>query len=336
MKKVLIAILAIVVIYFLGPSPKTPVYSTDLPNLPSTPAALETYVKAQEQEHIIKPGNDALIVWDDTLNKTKTKVAIVYLHGFSASRREGFPTHRDFAKKYGCNMYLARLSDHGIDTTDALYAMSPDRIWNSAKEAFAIGKQLGDEVIIMSTSTGGTLALKLAAEYPEIKGLINFSPNIEVNDPLAFLLNDPWGLQISKLYFGSDFRTIEYNEESKKYWNESYRLESVVALQELIETMCTKQTFQAVKCPVLNMTYYRDEAHQDPVVRVSAIREMHEALGTPDNQKLYIELPHANVHVIAYKTKSGAHEELYEHISAFAENYLGLSSVNNPEEIEIQ
>ena len=35
----------------------------------------------------------------------------------------------------------------------------------------------------MATSTGGTLALKLAAEYPDIAGLILLSPNIAINDP---------------------------------------------------------------------------------------------------------------------------------------------------------
>lgn len=324
MKKFLIVLLALVAIYFLGPTPDTPEYETTLPSLPDSPAALETYVKAQEQKHKLKPLNEAEIVWNNDSTKEKTEVAIVYLHGFSASKKEGFPTHRDFAKKYGCNMYLARLSDHGIDTSDALYALTPDRFWNSAKEAYAIGTKLGDRVIIMSTSTGSTLALKLAAEYPDIAGLINFSPNIEVNDPLAFLLNDPWGLQISKAYFGSDFRTVGYKDDSPKYWNDTYRLESVVALQEMLETICTKETFEQIKCPVLNMAYYRDEANQDPVVRVSAMRKMHEQLGTPENQKEYVELPDANTHVIAYKAKTGAQEQLFEHISKFAETQLDM------------
>ena len=60
----------------------------------------------------------------------------------------------------------------------------------------------GKKVILMSTSTGGTLSLKLAANFPEIAGLILYSPNIEINNPSAFLLNDPWGLQIRTMLFG--------------------------------------------------------------------------------------------------------------------------------------
>ncbi|MDZ7648638.1 MAG: alpha/beta fold hydrolase [Cytophagales bacterium] len=74
------------------------------------------------------------------------------------------------------------------------YLFTADRIWEGAKQALAIGKQLGNKVILVSTSTGGTLALILAAEYPDdVHALINMSPNIAINDPAAFLLNDSAG-----------------------------------------------------------------------------------------------------------------------------------------------
>ena len=38
--------------------------------------------------------------------KEKTEYAVVYLHGFSASQEEGDPVHYDFAKKFGCNLFL--------------------------------------------------------------------------------------------------------------------------------------------------------------------------------------------------------------------------------------
>jgi pimeloyl-ACP methyl ester carboxylesterase len=57
----------------------------------------------------------------------------------------------------------------------------------------AIGRQLGNKVIIMGTSTGGTNALQLAAAYPnDVEALILLSPNIAINDPNAWLLNNPW------------------------------------------------------------------------------------------------------------------------------------------------
>ncbi len=325
MKKLLIFILLLVLVYFLGPSPDTPNYSPTLPEVSSSAADLTSFVNEQNAAHKIKPGNEAKIVWNNPAEKSKSKVAVLYLHGFSASQMEGFPTHLKFAEKYGCNLYLARLSDHGIDTTDAMFELTPDRLWNSAKEAYAIAKNLGEEVVIMSTSTGGTLAIKLAATYPEIKGLINFSPNLEINDPAAFLLNDPWGLQIARLVFKGDFRTVEADDEYKKYWYAKYRLESVVALEELVETIANEDTYQKVKCPVFSGVYYRDEDNQDQVIRVSAVREMHREITTPENKKLLVEFPTAGNHVIANHVKSGALTEVFEAISTFAEKQLGMT-----------
>ena len=87
-------------------------------------------------KHKIKPTNEARIIWFDSSHQ-KTPYSVVYLHGFSASQAEGDPTHRRFAREFGCNLFLSRLADHGIDTTEALLQFTPDRIWESAKEALA-------------------------------------------------------------------------------------------------------------------------------------------------------------------------------------------------------
>lgn len=313
------AILALLIgVYFAGPQPAVPVYDTALPDIPAGPAALETYVESRENKHKIKPNNEARIVWADPALRQKTPVAVVYLHGFSASQREGFPAHVAFARKFGCNLYLARLSDHGIDTVPAMANLTVDRLWNSAKEAYAIGKKLGKEVIIMGTSTGSTLALKLAAEYPEIKGLINFAPNIEINDPAAFLLDKPWGLQISRLYFGSKTRTVPSDSVYRRYWHDTYRLEATTELQRLLTTAAVPEVFARVTCPVWSGFWYRDEENQDPTVKVSAIKEMHSALGTPAHLQAAVAFPYAETHVIACDLLSRSVDEVMRAAENFA------------------
>ncbi|MGB6036152.1 MAG: alpha/beta hydrolase [Cryomorphaceae bacterium] len=325
MKKTLaILFFGILLFYFIGPTPDTPTYNADLPEILSI-AEVENFVENKESTYDIKPGNKAEIVWWDSMNKTQTDVAIVYLHGFTASHEEGAPIHREIAQRFGCNLYLARLSEHGLITEEALLNFTAEGLWESAKEAYAIGKTLGKEVIIMSTSTGGTLALKLAATYPEIKGLINYSPNIEINDPAAFLLNDPWGLQIAGMVFKGDYRTIDSDEDYRKYWYDKYRLESIVELQELVETAATERTFKKVTCPVFDGVYYKDEDHQDQTVRVEAIRRMHEQLGTPEDKKQLIEFPNAGGHVIAYGKQSGAVDEVREATIGFFEGVVDLN-----------
>ncbi|HEY8733121.1 MAG TPA: alpha/beta hydrolase, partial [Puia sp.] len=198
-RKWLFAIPVILIAFYLArPTPARPVYNLTMPVLPDDPAAIEKYVMQNESLHYLKPDNGAKIIWANDSNKKITDFSIVYLHGFSASQKEGDPIHRNIAAEFGCNLYLSRLSEHGIDTVEQLINLTPEKYWESAKQALAIGKKLGRKVILMGTSTGGSLALQLAETFPgDVAALILLSPNIAINDPFAGLLSDPWGLQIA-------------------------------------------------------------------------------------------------------------------------------------------
>lgn len=293
-------IIILAVVYLFGPHPAHPVYDKQLPSVPSDPQALEGYVSMIEGRHHLKPNNEARIVWFDSLHR-KTPFVVLYLHGFSACQEEGNPVHRDMAQAFGCNLYLSRLAEHGIDTPEAMINLTADGLWNSAKEAYAIAKQLGDSVIIMGTSTGGTLALQLAATYPEdpIKGLILMSPNIAINNPAAFLLNNPWGLQIARMVTRSDYYPAkDTTQASRQYWNAPYRLEALTQLEELLETKMVKSTFENVIQPTLMMYYYRDAVHQDSTVKLSAAWKMMDQLGTPPLYKRQVDIWDAGGHVL--------------------------------------
>ena len=323
---VLVALLAIV--YFLGPKPAAPIYNNNLIQVPSDPAALEAFVKANEAVHKVKPDNEARIVWANDSTKAKTPYAIVYLHGFSASQEEGNPVHKNIAKQFGCNMYLARLSEHGIDTTDALINMTATSLWESAKDAYAIGKQLGEKVILMGTSTGGTVALELASNFDDVAGLVLYSPNIAINNPSAFLTNNPWGLQIARMVMGGKENVLKNRTDTyKKYWNHQYRLEAVVELQELLETTMIPSHFNKIKCPLLTLYYFKDEKNQDPVVKVSAMKEMFEAVGTPANLKRMIPIPEAGNHVLASPIQSNDIVSVEKETALFLEQIVQLKKV---------
>jgi len=298
LKIVILSILALFVIYFLGPQPPKPELNEGLPTVASI-NALDSYIAAMEAPYKIKPNNEAKVIWADS-SKTQTEYALVYLHGFSASQMEGDPVHQNIAKQFHCNLYLARLAEHGIDTTEDLMNLTAEKYWESAKMAYAIGKQIGKKVILMSTSTGGTLALQLAATYPEIAGLILYSPNIEVFNPSAPLLDNPWGLQIGRAVLKSNYVDIKYKDSAyPKYWNSHYRIEAVVALQNLLEATMTETTFKKIHQPTLALYYYKDEAHQDNVVKVKAIQKMMQQIATPSNLKMEMAMPNTGNHVIA-------------------------------------
>ncbi len=318
-----IILLVLIVVYFSGPQPSSPKFTKDLPAIPSDPVALEQYISNNEAKHKLKPDNEARILWNDSL-KSKTEYAVVYLHGFSASQEEGDPVHYTFAQKFGCNLFLSRLAEHGIDTTEPLANLTADKLWNSAKEAYAIGKQLGKKIILMATSTGGTLALKLAAEYPDIAGLILLSPNIAIKDPNAWLLNNRWGLQIAKMIKGKYNTANDTTTVYAQFWNYKYRIESTVQLEELLETTMKETTFKKITQPTLLLYYYKDVDHQDEVVKVSAMKKMFNQLATPDSLKRQVAIPNAGNHVIGSYIKSKDIKKVEEECEKFATQIIRL------------
>lgn len=326
LKWLAVIVLILIIIYFLGPRPSPPLYEPGLPAITASGSALDSLVAAGESLHQLKPDNEARIIWANDSLKQKTPYAFVYLHGFSASQEEGAPIHRELAKRYGYNLYLSRLAEHGIDTTEPLVSLTADKLWESAKQAYVIGKQLGNKVILIGTSTGGTLALKLAAQYPDIAALFLFSPNIAINDPNAWLLNNPWGLQIAHMVKGEYNQSSDTTTQYRKYWNYRYRMEAAVQLEELLETSMKAGLFARVKQPVLLLYYYKDEEHQDPVVKVSAMQRMFRQLGTPDSLRREVALPNTGDHVIGSHIKSHDLDAVRTACYDFADHVLRLNT----------
>ncbi|HLF33523.1 MAG TPA: alpha/beta fold hydrolase [Cyclobacteriaceae bacterium] len=318
------------VVYLAGPKYKSPPLDRQIPKLLLENDSLEDLIIRRESATPgLKDDNAARIIWFNDSLKDKTPFAVVYLHGFAASQGEGFPVHINFARRYGFNLYLTRLHGHGLNSDTALMDMTPVNLVNSAKEAIAVGKQLGDKVILMSTSTGGTLSLYLAAGDQDISGIILFSPNIKINNPFVPLLTGHWGLQIGRLFAGGKNRRVPVtSREDSLYWNSTYRVDAILYLQSLIEMTMKNNIFKSITQPVFLAYYYRDQKHQDPVVRVDAMNEMFENLGTRENMKMKRSFPESGNHVIACKYKSEAWESVEGSTFRFAEEILDLKPVD--------
>jgi esterase/lipase len=307
MFKVLIALLLLLMIaYWMGPTPAKPTLTAQLPPVAASLVQLEKEVSAAERmEKYLKPNNQARIVWADSTHREKTPYSILYLHGFSASQEEGAPVHTDIARRFGCNLFLARLEGHGTQEPDVFLKLSPEALLTSAQRAFAIAQQLGDSVIVIGTSNGGALGLCLAATQPRVSALIAYSPAVALYNPTAVLLDKPWGLQIARTIMGTDYyENAKANDTIRQYWSTKYRLEGLVSLQAFLAGTMTSETFNRIHCPVFLAYYYKSEEEQDKVVSVPAMLEMYEQLSTPANRKRKVVFPKAGEHVIASHLRS--------------------------------
>ena len=331
-KNIVIGLLILIgvlgVTYLLGPRAPKPQLNSELPLIQMNLHQLEASIQEQEsQVPNLKPDNEARIVWADSFQYQKTPFSVVYLHGFSASQGEGSPLHREFAQRYGCNLYLARLHEHGIQEEEALLKLTPEGLIETAKEAIAVGEQIGEKVILMSTSTGGTLSLYLASGNPQLAGQILYSPNVDLFDSTSDILTGPWGLTLARQVTGSDYRSFESTPEGEKYWTTKYRLEALVALKALIQATMTTEVFSQITSPVFVGYYYKNEEEQDDVVSVPRILEMYDQLGTPEGQKRKVAFPEVKNHVIASGLWSEDLESVREETFRFAEEVLGLERV---------
>jgi esterase/lipase len=302
MKKILAIIIILIGAYFVGPKPETPVLtpSASWTDIPDSVSQIDAYIAAKESKTILKPGNEARVIWVDSTQPTKTKIVFMYVHGFSASPMEGDPLHREVAKKFDANLLLARVAGHGVPDSDSTFAtVTADEYYQSVENYYAIAKKLGDEVVVLGTSFGGAMSLVLAANHPEIKALMLYGPCIAIKDPNATLLDNPWGLQMAHLITGSDYRDIPVMAPGHaENWSLHYRLEGVVAVQNLLTHAMTKEVFEKVKIPVFLGYYYKDEEHQDNVVSVDAMKVMFEQVGTPAGLKKSEAFPNSGNHVI--------------------------------------
>ena len=306
-------------IYLMGPTPTCE-------KVDNYPIPIPEALPANDNPIGLKNNNQARIIWADSVGK-QSEYSIVYLHGFSASPMEADPLHQTIAEAYGCNLYLARLKEHGINNPDAFEKLSPKDLVQSAKEAVAIGKKIGKKVILMSCSTGGTLALYLSANDPDISANILFSPNIALADPNSSILTGPWGLQLGRLFMGGKYREWKPDNDSiAQYWTSKYRVEGIKALKQLLNMTMSEEIFAKVKQPVFMAYYFKNEKEQDQTVSVAAMLSMFDKLGTAPDKKIKKALPDAGVHVICSKWQSKDLKSLELSVREFMEKTLGLST----------
>lgn len=326
-------VILLVIIFLAGPRPNFEKVISEPLDEEYNIHALESSIQAKEASiQGIKPDNESRFFWIDSLQKTE--YALVYLHGFSASRMEGQPILDNLAKRYGMNAYYPRLYLHGLQDVDALSQLTPKAWMDSAREAVAIGKSIGNKLIIMATSTGATLASYLAASDPEIEALILTAPNFDIYDTNSRMLVGPWGLELFRYMMGGNYREWPASKEARKYWTNKNRIESHIAIRELLNQTMSKETFQAIDQPSYLCYYYRDQDNMDKVISIEAVKKFASQMSTP-KEKLWIrEFANARGHVISSSIMNPNWEDVQTSIFEFCDSVLELKPVKEGELVE--
>lgn len=281
--------------------------------LPTRLSDLDSWLAQKESAYPLRLREMAkTILW--AIGKEQTKISLVYIHGFSATRFELSPVVEDIGREFKANVFFTRLTGHGMDG-DQLAQVKLEDWLRDAEEAMAIGQRIANKVILIGMSTGAPLVTWLASRHPDVAGFILVSPNFGPKDIRFNLLYLPYGLQIGEWFVGKQHTSKALNEKHAQNWTLSYPNRSLVPMAQLIK-MALKLDLRAINIP--NLTVY---TQNDDVICLSCIFRDFALLGS--KPKTLVNLREATQHNLAGDILSPSTTPLLEDkIRAF------LSSLN--------
>ncbi|MBO9410287.1 MULTISPECIES: alpha/beta fold hydrolase [unclassified Ruegeria] len=239
---------------------------------------IQVYFESTEAAYDdIVPGVEKRVIWQDGFKEQRTPVSILYLHGFSASSEEIRPVPDLVADALGANLVYTRLQGHGR-SGEAMAEGTASGWMQDVAEGLAAARAVGEKVVVISTSTGGTLAAA-AAVNPELSqdvaGMVFVSPNFGVNAPGAWIPGLPWARSWLPLLMGQTREVSGPDEEKNTYWSASYPWEAVVPMTVLVDVVYALD-FSDAQVPAL--FWFSDD---DQVVRPDLTHKVAQAWGGP-------------------------------------------------------
>lgn len=203
----------------------------------------------------------------------QTPLAVVYLHGFSASPEEIRPVPDLVAQALGANLYFTRLAGHGADSA-AMMQGSVQAWMSDLTEAIAIGRRLGQRVVVIGTSTGATLAAAAAAEpalNQDLAGVVLIAPNFRVKGFGGHVMEWPFARIWGPWVVGVEHRFDPENPGHAANWTTIYPSSVLAALGALTHAV-RGLDFAAVTVPALFVVSNSDQVVDTQTARRIAAR----------------------------------------------------------------
>lgn len=252
------------------------------------PEDLDAWIAAGEktvdERYGLIHGTQKRIRWFS--DRTPTRYAVLYFHGFSATRQETAPLAELVADALGANLFETRLSGHGREREGLTNVRAEDWLRDAA-EALAIAQQLGEDTIIIGTSTGATLAAAMLAEpaMQSVDTIVMLSPNFAPRDDNAAWLTRPAGPLLAEMMVGETRSWEPHNEAQGRYWTTSYPMSATVEMMRLVDL--ANRRLPATIGQRLLLLYSPDDA----VISSDAAVAVYEATAAPQKALLEIRNP---------------------------------------------
>ncbi len=263
-RAVLLGVVLALAAYFAGPQNTLGPDAPTLREAPPAAAQLDDWLARSEAAFPdIRAGLHKQVVWHGAPGQ-RTPWAVVYLHGFTASRLETAPLAETVAQRLGANLFHTRLAGHGR-SSDAMGEPSVQDWLADAVEAVRVGERLGERVLVIGVSTGATLATWLGTR-PEGRGVAGYvliSPNYGPKDKKAELINQPWGRELALQLEGDTRGRPGPNDAENHAWTQVYPTRALFPMMALVKHV-RESDLSGLQAPVLAL-YSEGDQTVDPL-----------------------------------------------------------------------
>src|SRR5210317_185784 len=254
---------------------------------PQLPSDIEAWLADSERQvasqYALIPETEKRVTWYGQPGE-RTAYVVVNLHGFSATRQETAPLAERVAKSLAANLFETRLAGHG-HLERPMDAVRAEHWLADAAEALAVGARLGEKIVVIGTSTGGTLALAMS-DHPTartVSDIVLISPNLQPRDGKAGWLTRPAGPLIARLVAGDTRSWDAHNELQARYWSTSYPIEAAVEVMRLVDLLNSRLPMQLQQKLLVLLS------PDDEVVAPEATKQAFERISAPHKALIEVE-----------------------------------------------
>lgn len=281
--------------------PREPVNTTIRFEPTSLGEDIESYLAQNEARfNDIEEGLHKEIIWAYPASKAKTPFSLVYIHGFSASRGETYPLTETAAASLNANIFYTRLAGHGRSNSAMAEPTVQDWL-DDAAEAIAIGKRIGEKTILVTTSTGGTIAAIAAFDGSlrnQIDGIVFIAPNFKLGSSARAVLTLPFARTFVPLIVGAERSFEPQNEQHAQFWTERYPSSALLPMAAAVKHT-DNLLYERTTIPALFMF-----SDADTIVNHARTRQIYERWGGKKQIETVEDSQDPYNHVIAGDTLS--------------------------------